>query len=110
MIGMPSPMIIRTTMASATPTVYSFSGIKTSHIVPWPECGSDAERLVLLTAHLDAAFDAHLIPFNADGQILFSSELSESDAVTLGLAREMRLRRVDPETEQRLAIHPTPRG
>ena len=84
--------------------------LRASHIVPWSECGSDAERLdvhngLLLAAHLDAAFDAHLISFNPDGRILLSSELSEPDAAALGLAREMRLRRVDPETEQRLAIH-----
>ena len=84
--------------------------LRASHIVPWSECGSDAERLdvhngLLLAAHLDAVFDAHLISFNADGRILLSSELSKSDAAALGLAREMRLRRVDPETEQRLAIH-----
>ncbi|WP_372502280.1 HNH endonuclease signature motif containing protein [Tistrella mobilis] len=84
--------------------------LRASHIVPWSECDSDAERLnvhngLLLAAHLDAAFDAHLISFNGDGQIMLSSKLSESDSVALGLAREMHLRRVDPETEQRLVIH-----
>ncbi|WP_372084983.1 HNH endonuclease [Tistrella mobilis] len=84
--------------------------LRASHIVPWSECDSDAERLnvhngLLLAAHLDAAFDAHLISFNGDGQILLSSQLSESDAVALGVGREMRLRQIDPETEKRLAIH-----
>ena len=84
--------------------------LRASHIVPWSECDSDAERLnvhngLLLAAHLDAAFDAYLISFNGDGRILFSSKLSESDAAALGLARDMRLRRVDPETEKRLVIH-----
>ncbi|MCB1469124.1 MAG: hypothetical protein KDK08_18730, partial [Rhizobiaceae bacterium] len=49
--------------------------------------------------------DAHLISFKGDGQILLSSQLSESDAVALGVGREMRLRQIDPETEKRLAIH-----
>ncbi|MAW81114.1 MAG: restriction endonuclease [Parvularcula sp.] len=84
--------------------------LRASHIIPWSECDSDAERLnvhngLLLVAHLDAAFDAHLISFNGDGQILLSSQLSESDAVALGVGREMRLRQVDPETEKRLVIH-----
>lgn len=84
--------------------------LRASHIIPWSECGSDAERLnvhngLLLAAHLDAAFDAHLISFNGDGQILFSSQLSESDAVALGVGSEMRLSQIDPETEKRLAIH-----
>ena len=84
--------------------------LRASHIVPWSECDSDAERLnvhngLLLAAHLDAAFDAYLISFSVDGQILRSPKLSESDAIALGLAREMRLRWVDPETEKRLVIH-----
>ena len=84
--------------------------LRASHIIPWSECDSDAERLnvhngLLLAAHLDAAFDAYLISFNGDGRILLSSKLSESDAVALGLTRDMRLRRVDPGTEKRLVIH-----
>ncbi len=86
--------------------------LRASHIVAWAECESDAERLnvhngLLLAAHLDAAFDAHLITFGADGQIRFGTHLSETDIIASGLSPEMRLRRTDPETEIRLAHHRT---
>ena len=84
--------------------------LRASHIVPWAECETDAERLnvqngLLLAAHLDAAFDAHLITFDADGQICFGPQLSEDDIAKSGFRPEMRLRRTDPETELRLARH-----
>ncbi len=48
--------------------------LRASHIRPWAECASDAERLdvfngVLLAAHLDAAFDRHLISFTTEGRL-----------------------------------------
>jgi hypothetical protein len=50
--------------------------LRASHIKPWALCATDAERLdvkngLLLTAHLDAAFDAGLIDFDDAGQIRF---------------------------------------
>ena len=84
--------------------------VRASHIVPWADCETDAERLnvhngLLLAAHLDAAFDAHLISFDAEGQIQFGPKLSREDIAALGLTPEMRLRRTDPETEHRLELH-----
>ena len=84
--------------------------LRASHIVPWADCETDAERLnvhngLLLAAHLDAAFDAHLISFGVDGQIQFGPKLSDEDIAASGLTPEMRLRRTDPETEVRLALH-----
>jgi putative restriction endonuclease len=54
--------------------------LRASHIVPWSE-STDAERLdvyngILLAAHLDAAFDKHLITVLPDGAVTFSSRLS----------------------------------
>ena len=84
--------------------------LRASHIVPWADCETDAERLnvhngLLLAAHLDAAFDAHLISFDAAGQIQFGPQLSREDIAALGWTPEMRLRRTDPETEHRLELH-----
>ena len=84
--------------------------LRASHIIPWADCETDAERLnvhngLLLAAHLDATFDAHLISFDVDGKILFSDELSQDDIGALGFNSEMRLRRTDPETEIRLQRH-----
>ena len=84
--------------------------LRASHIVPWADCPTDAERLnvhngLLLAAHLDAAFDAHLISFDADGNMLFAPELTQQDIRSFGLLPHMHLRRTDPETEARLALH-----
>ena len=84
--------------------------LRASHIVSWAECETDAERLnvhngLLLAAHLDAAFDAHLITFDADGQIRFGPQLSDNDIAASGFRPEMRLRRTDLETEVRLSRH-----
>ena len=84
--------------------------LRASHIVPWAECESDAERLnvhngLLLAAHLDAAFDAHLISFDADGKIQFSPLLSQDDIAAAGFSPEMRLAQTNHETEKRLVLH-----
>ena len=84
--------------------------LRASHIVPWADCETDAERLnihngLLLAAHLDAAFDAHLISFDADGLIQFSPKLLGEDIAAFGLTLKMRLRWTDPDTEIRLALH-----
>lgn len=65
--------------------------LRASHIVPWAECESDAQRLdvfngLLLAAHWDAAFDAFLVSFDAEGRVLASPRLSEAGAQALGLA------------------------
>jgi hypothetical protein len=56
--------------------------LRASHIVPWAECESDAERLdvhngLLLSALWDAAFDRALVTFDDEGNPQFSPELSE---------------------------------
>lgn len=63
--------------------------LRASHIKPWSE-STNAERLdpyngILLSAHLDAAFDCGLISFKDDGKIMISGELSEHDREALGL-------------------------
>ncbi len=56
--------------------------LRASHIVPWSECDSDAERLdvhngLLLSALWDAAFDCALVTFDDMGKPEFSPSLSE---------------------------------
>jgi hypothetical protein len=81
--------------------------LRASHIIPWSECESDAERLdvrngLLLSALWDAAFDCALVTFNEEGRPEFSPNLSE-------LARaELRGRSAIPLTDEhrrRLANH-----
>jgi hypothetical protein len=64
--------------------------LRASHIVPWAECASDAERLdvfngLLLCAHWDAAFDAGLVSFADDGMVIARPDLSAKAEAVLGL-------------------------
>jgi hypothetical protein len=81
--------------------------LRASHIIPWAECKSDAERLdvhngLLLSALWDAAFDRALVTFDNEGEPIFSSSLSEQ------ARNELRWRFPVPLTDEhrrRLAIH-----
>jgi len=64
--------------------------LRASHIVPWAECASDAERLdvhngLLLAAHWDAAFDSGLVTFRDDGVALFAPTLGDAARAVLGM-------------------------
>ena len=64
--------------------------LRASHIKPWSDCDTDAERLdvfngLLLAAHLDAAFDAGFITIAEDGRGLVSSVLPGDARSVLGL-------------------------
>lgn len=55
--------------------------LRASHIKPWADCASDAERLdpmngLLLSALWDAAFDRGLISFTDGGEVIYSGALS----------------------------------
>lgn len=65
--------------------------LRASHIKPWADCASDAERLdvfngLLLAPHLDAAFDCGLITVADDGTVVVSDGLGEAARRILGLA------------------------
>lgn len=56
--------------------------LRASHIKPWRDCETDAERLdvhngLLLSALWDAAFDGGLATFDDDGSPVFSKSLGE---------------------------------
>lgn len=70
--------------------------LRASHIVPWAECASDAERLdvhngLLLAAHWDAAFDSGLVSFSDDGAALFAPTLGDAARAALGIPPIMPL-------------------
>jgi hypothetical protein len=83
--------------------------LRASHIIPWSECESDAERLdvhngLLLSALWDAAFDRALVTFDGAGRPEFSPALSEA------ARRELRWQSAIPLTDAhqlRLAFHRT---
>ena len=63
--------------------------LKASHMKPWADCETDAERLdpyngLLLSALWDAAFDTGLISFDDGGQLLVSPQLSAAAREALG--------------------------
>jgi putative restriction endonuclease len=56
--------------------------LRASHILPWAMCDNDEQRLdvyngILLTAHVDVAFDAALMTFDLNGKPLLSDLLSQ---------------------------------
>jgi putative restriction endonuclease len=71
--------------------------LRASHMKPWADCESDAERLnvfngLLLIANLDALFDRGLITFDDSGLILLSPLLSVESRDQLHLGSSMTLR------------------
>lgn len=66
--------------------------LRASHIKPWADCESDAERLdvfngLLLAPHLDALFDKGLVTVSDAGQLLCSPHLSDRQWTLLGIDR-----------------------
>ena len=81
--------------------------LRASHIIPWKECSSDAERLdvhngLLLSALWDAAFDRGLVTFDDSGRPEFSPTLSVSAADELRWANPISL---TDKHRERLAHH-----
>jgi hypothetical protein len=81
--------------------------LRASHIVPWAECTSDAERLdihngLLLSALWDAAFDRALVTFDDNGKPQFSADLTERAREQLRWSSPISL---TEEHRQRLVGH-----
>lgn len=71
--------------------------LRASHIKPWADCGTDAERLdvyngILLAPHLDAAFDRGFVTVADDGAIVVSDALDAAARTMLGLEQPLRVR------------------
>ncbi len=84
--------------------------LRASHIKPWADCGSDAERLdvfngLLLAPHLDAAFDGGFITVADDGEVQLWEGLGESARRILGLADPQSITALAPGHRAYLAWH-----
>lgn len=70
--------------------------LKASHMTPWSHCKSDAQQLdvyngLLLSALWDAAFDAGLVTFDDNGQVLPSPRMEVAALEGLGVATARQL-------------------
>lgn len=70
--------------------------LRASHIKPWADCETDAERLdvfngLLLAPHLDAAFDRGFITVEDDGAIEVAATLPADARRVLGLELPLRV-------------------
>lgn len=71
--------------------------LRASHIKPWADCKTDAERLdvfngFLLAPHLDAAFDRGFITVENDGVVTVAGSLDAEARRLLGLDEALRVR------------------
>ena len=83
--------------------------LRASHIIPWAECESDAERLdvhngLLLSSLWDAAFDSGLVSFENDGTVLVSPRIGAAAREALDADRQ-RLRGLTDAHRERLHWH-----
>jgi HNH endonuclease len=83
--------------------------LRASHIKPWAKCENVSERLtedngILLSANLDALFDAGLIGFDDRGVMLISDQVSIVDRRILGLGGNLK-KIPNPYQAKYLAYH-----
>ena len=86
--------------------------LRASHIKPWADCGTDAERLdvfngLLLAPQLDAAFDAGFITVAEDGTVLLSDALPPDARSVLGFDGPLKVGGLHGAHERYLPWHRT---
>lgn len=84
--------------------------LRASHIKPWADCETDAERLdvyngILLAPHLDAAFDRGFITVADDGAIVVSDTLGTGACAILGVDQPLRVRGLEDGHREYLPWH-----
>lgn len=83
--------------------------LRASHIKPW-SLSNDFERLdpnngLLLATNYDAAFDALLISFTKNGEIVFANDFAIEDAQKIGILKNHTLRKSVLKQEIYLEAH-----
>jgi putative restriction endonuclease len=84
--------------------------LRASHAKAWALCASDAERLdvyngFLLSANLDALFDAYLVSFDETGTLRVSVAVSMEERARLGVNEGQKLRWLDAKHQPYLHAH-----
>jgi putative restriction endonuclease len=84
--------------------------LRASHIKPWADCETDAERLdvhngILLAPQLDAAFDRGFITIDDGGAIVVSDALTAESRAVLGLEKPLRVQSLSDEHHLYMSWH-----
>ena len=84
--------------------------LRASHIKPWADCATDAERLdvfngFLLEARIDTVFDQGFVTVDDDGCLVVASELGADARQLLGLDVGRRVRRLEDHHRAYLVWH-----
>jgi len=84
--------------------------LRASHIKPWADCETDAERLdvfngLLLAPHLDAAFDSGFVSVDDQGAVIISKALGREAQQLLGLEQKQRTRGLSESHRRYLRWH-----
>lgn len=84
--------------------------LRSSHMKPWADCETDAERLdvfngLLLAPNVDAAFDRGFLTFADDGRLVTSAKLDMAAQELLGFAADLRVHGLKPGHRSYLAWH-----
>ena len=84
--------------------------LRASHIKPWADCETDAQRLdvfngILLAPHLDAAFDSGFITIAQDGTMVLSDALPSGARSVLRLDGPLRVHGLRRPHERYLQWH-----
>ena len=84
--------------------------LRASHIKPWADCDTDAERLdvfngLLLAPQLDAAFDSGYITIAEDGMVLVSDALLRDARSVLGLDGPLKVHGLHRAHERYMPWH-----
>lgn len=83
--------------------------LRASHVKPWAG-SNNIERLdplngLLLSPTYDAAFDAFLISFTDEGQLILAADFSPAEAAAAGIDADAHLQRVPSGLSKYLATH-----
>ena len=84
--------------------------LRASHIKPWADCDTDAERLdvyngLLLAPHLDAAFDSGFVTIAEDGTVAISDALPAGARSALGLDGSLKVHGLNHTHERYMPWH-----